>query len=377
VQTADFEQDSGVTSSLRALQLLGRYLGSFPGRKSVIWLSGSFPSVVFSGKGQSDWAHNYSEDLRKTSVVLTAARVALFPIDVRGVKPDGYYDAANPPQRLGGQLNTTAETAGLQTDSMQRNGAHATMDELAAGTGGRAFYNNNGIEEAMSSVTDHRKYFYTVAYSPSNRKMDGSFRSISVKLVKDNYKLRYRSGYFADDDRARRADLQTEGADPLQPFMSFGMPNFDQILFKVLVEPTAVQPPTGAAIAGSSARLVGPVTRYGVDFAIPMADLLFASTPDGSHYGTVTLALYAHNRSGQTVNSIEQSIEIKLTDEAYAKASQNGLQLHQELDVPKSEIWLRIGVYDPANMRVGTMEISLHQSAVKDVKISSQTSLPK
>ena len=52
-------------------------------------------------------------------------------------------------------------------------------------------------------------HYYTLSYTPSNEKMDGSFRRIEVKLPESKYKLAYRRGYYADSRPPRlRKPLQ-------------------------------------------------------------------------------------------------------------------------------------------------------------------------
>lgn len=43
----EFKLDSRVRTTIQALQQLARYLGGIPGRKNLVWFSGSFPSVFF------------------------------------------------------------------------------------------------------------------------------------------------------------------------------------------------------------------------------------------------------------------------------------------------------------------------------------------
>ncbi len=49
--TAAFQTSSASSITLEALQQLARYLSAVPGRKNVIWFSGSFPSGILSESG--------------------------------------------------------------------------------------------------------------------------------------------------------------------------------------------------------------------------------------------------------------------------------------------------------------------------------------
>jgi hypothetical protein len=58
------------------------------------------------------------------------------------------------------------------------------MDEIAKDTGGAAFYNTNGLTDALARVADHGSYFYTLTYTSTNLATDGRFRKIKVELAK-------------------------------------------------------------------------------------------------------------------------------------------------------------------------------------------------
>jgi hypothetical protein len=246
---------------------------------------------------------------------------------------------------------------------MQRNGMHATMDELARDTGGRAFYNSNGLSSAMDTAVTNGAHFYSLAYTPPNAKMDGSFRRIQVKVA-GGYKVSYRRGYYAEDEKETKAARKGGPDDPLQPFMGFAMPNFEQIVYKVRVEPA--KQPLQPGIAGRNPRLKGPTIRYAIDFAVVLKDVHLDVGADGIRHGTVNLSLRVYDRYGEALNWQSKTIGMEIKPDAYPKFLEKGLQLHDEIDVPKGmPAWLRTGIYDPATSLVGTLEIPL--DAVRDV----------
>jgi hypothetical protein len=48
------------------------------------------------------------------------------------------------------------------------------------------------------AISDGSRY-YTLSYTPTNPKADGSFRRIQVKLRNGSYTVAYRRGYYATD----------------------------------------------------------------------------------------------------------------------------------------------------------------------------------
>ncbi len=79
-----------------------------------------------------------------------------------------------------------------------------SLRKISEQTGGRAYFprNERELREAFVQVQRDLREQYLVAYSPSNKSRDGSYRRIEIQVVnpdlrKENLKLNYRSGYFA------------------------------------------------------------------------------------------------------------------------------------------------------------------------------------
>jgi VWFA-related protein len=78
------------------------------------------------------------------------------------------------------------------------------MEKLASETGGRVInVGNNGkkLEEAFNQIQDELRTQYLVSYTPSNLKLDGSYRTLSMSCGKDT-KVQARKGYYAMADSA-------------------------------------------------------------------------------------------------------------------------------------------------------------------------------
>jgi Ca-activated chloride channel homolog len=79
-----------------------------------------------------------------------------------------------------------------------------SMRKIAAETGGRAYFprNENDLREAFAQIERDLREQYLIAYSPSNKARDGSYRKIAVEVVNPEFqrqklKLNYRPGYFS------------------------------------------------------------------------------------------------------------------------------------------------------------------------------------
>ena len=78
------------------------------------------------------------------------------------------------------------------------------LRKIAEKTGGRAYFpkHERDLNDAFTQIQRDLREQYLVAYSPTNKARDGSYRKIEIQVVnpalKDqNLKLNYRAGYFA------------------------------------------------------------------------------------------------------------------------------------------------------------------------------------
>lgn len=80
------------------------------------------------------------------------------------------------------------------------------LRKISEPTGGRAYFPRNGKElrAAFAQIQDELRSQYLVAYAPTNKKLDGSYRKIQIdvanpELSKQKLRLTYRDGYFAEN----------------------------------------------------------------------------------------------------------------------------------------------------------------------------------
>ena len=77
---------------------------------------------------------------------------------------------------------------------------YSAMKKMTEETGGRLIdVGNNGkkLEAAFEQIEEELRTQYMASYTPSNTKMDGSFRKLSVECRGDGMKVQVRKGYFA------------------------------------------------------------------------------------------------------------------------------------------------------------------------------------
>src|SRR5262249_22228202 len=103
-----------------------------------------------------------------------------------------------------------SETEGLQS-------SQNTMKEVAAETGGKAYINQNEIKEGIALAAADDQASYQLGYYPDNKKWDGKYRHIKIKVAQGDAEVRYRKGYFAiESGPSKSRDFEQDVASALQ-----------------------------------------------------------------------------------------------------------------------------------------------------------------
>ena len=390
---ASFQTDMRVRMTLDAMKDLARYLKPIPGRKNLIWFSGSFPLAIDPDatlQSPFEAMRNYTAEVREADDLLSAARVAVYPVDARGLMSSPSTNAANryssvpmaptgfggrgggrgrgatpgggmpgPPPASTAMPPTAAADQKFLTETTLE---HATMKEIAQDTGGEAFVDTNGLKDAVAQAIANGSHYYTIGYAPQIAKYDGSFHRLKV-TVDGGYAVAYRRGYYADDPAKAAIDPQ-QATNLMVVAVHHGAPPLSQILFKVRVLPASdlavkavrVSPDPAGLTAAS---LKQPVTRYFVDYAVDPRSFAFTTAPDGIHHARVDFAVIAYDPDGKRLNYADRGAGLNLSDESYRKIMRSGMPLHQEIDLPAGKLYVRVVVQDLNNGLIGSTEFPL------------------
>jgi VWFA-related protein len=407
--------------TMDAFAQLARYLAAIPGRKSLIWLSGTFPMGIFPGvnlRNSDSSTGSYTEHVKQAVNLLAESHIAVYPVDVRGLtaysmQTPTFTDAPHSTQSPAKQSPSTSSSYNTRFDElanlsatgdigaslpggdspfMQEMTEHGIMDSIAAQTGGKAFYNTNGIEQAMEVALEQETNYYALSYTPSNKKYDGKFRKIEVSLAPTGKKLHvnHRSGYFAVD-----SDPGEFTKDAAKGFglaaMQHGSPQAHQIFFAARVVPLGKPRQVDPAAAGivlpvskkkrheQEVRRPQPVEvqRYVVDYAVTPNQLRFDAMPQGTRHGVVNFIITSFDEDGALRTSILSRATSKLNPEDYQEMQVGGLRLRQQVDVPVQAVSMRLGVQDALTGHMGTIELPLPVKAPPGVEQSLAHVMPE
>jgi VWFA-related protein len=371
-ETESFSQELRTRYTIDALNALSVYLAGILGRKSLIWFAGSIPwtinpdfSLVTSVTGRVD----YSDEIKKLADAMQIGRISIYPVDARGlVTPPGYAADQSPglnassvvSNRGGTGRESGANFARSELNSqMNLAGSHMSMSNLAAATGGRAFYNTNGLSGAVTRVQSIGENYYTFAYSPTDKRYDGGFRELKITVDDPRIRLEYRRGYFAEDPMKATGRTLLVSSNPLRGVMQRGAPGATQIPFRVRVEVAAKQPdPARPAdrIGDKASSLKGAVVRYDFHWTVDLNSVKFTPTGNGEEHGEVDATLTAYDVDGNQLNDIYSELPLDLPAANYDRFLKSGLPMKQTLDLPAGMVFLRAGVLDPSDGHTGATE---------------------
>jgi VWFA-related protein len=383
------------------MQAIGRYLAGFPGRKNLVWFTGYIPIWLSgsptveeverrAGNPFKDSFNVYDDAMAGLTDSLSLSRVAVYPIDARGLQTLPAFDASRrrPASNLG-----FYNAQGFE---------HMQLDEIADATGGKAYYNTNGLKETLAEIVNNGSNYYTLAYATTNQKWDGKFRHIKIEVNRPGVKLQYRPGYYAVDrtqlEQRQLAALQRRMARgqqpaPAPPESSEDSPvvdengatikrpreGFDAAMQLGAVPPTEIVFTASLAIDNSVVKLGKndpqpkdnylkpeykdkPFHNFNVAIQTDPHSLNITQSPDGKRHGSLQFVTALFTTDGEMINSIQSMVSFDLTDNGYRKLLQNGLPVKQQIAVPvKGNYFLRVGIHDLGNDRVGAVEIPVDQ----------------
>ena len=360
-----------VPYTLDAFNTLAHYLGVFPGRKNLIWFSGSFPFNIVPDPSLPHPFHvadTDADELRETVKLLTNAQVAVYPVDARSLIA---ASAAN--ITPGGHAHSLSIDQGKVNQSQAAE--HAMMEAIAASTGGRAFYNPESLADAVNSAVAAGSNYYTLTYSPTNPEDDGAYRSIHVDPIgvaaEQHLQLSYRRGDYSGDatsyqakeskNSSATADEQGRAAAYEHAAMSRGAPAPEDLLFRVRVLPASTTTEATLAPDNELAPVMpskGPFRRYDLDFLSLPGELTFAQQPDGRRIAKVEFLAYVFDTEGNLLATAGRGLTLEPRTNDESKLARTLIRFHLEVSVPdRAETFLRIGMRDVTTNRFGVIEI--------------------
>jgi VWFA-related protein len=351
--------DHRVDMTQDAFVQIGRFLNGLPGRKNLIWYSGLFPASIVPASSDSrafDSTRNYNDRIKSATNLLNSAEVSVYAVDARGLMypPPPFFEMA-------------AE--------------FATMNLISEQTGGRAFYNTNGLEQVLETAADDGGSYYSLVYAPTNMKFNGSLRRISVRLGHEHYNLAYRRSYFASDlgtgvIRQGAADEGKAPAESTAAASQFGAPLSHQLVFAVQVDAVGASAPATAAqmealvpyeqqtAKAEHRKFIPPakpvsMQQYAIQYGLLAKQLALPISSNGVYHSDLSIAALAFDEDGATLWGTETRLKDAIPSSKIGDFRKNSYHAIQTIAVPVDTAVLRFVVHDGHSGRIGSMEVRL------------------
>ena len=288
---------------------LVRRMAAMPGQRSIILVSNGFVTL-------SEHATEKTEIMDRA----IRASVLINSLDARGL----YTDTPDITRQ-----GTNFRTEMVLTE-MERQTNRAQSDvlaELAAGTGAGFFQNNNDLDAGFARLVSAPEYYYLLAFSPQNLKMDGSFHSLKVTLknIKD-LNANARTGYYAPKH--------------LENAIETAKREIEEALFsREEMSEIPVELHTQFFKSGEDAARVSLVIK------VDVKRLKFRKEAD-RNCDELTVVAGLFDRNGVYAAGNQKKIEMRLKDETVEKRLDGGLTIRSSFDVKPGTYSVRLVVRD-------------------------------
>jgi VWFA-related protein len=331
--------------TVAAFESLSRAVSGYPGRKNLIWLSTSFPIQIEADPKMDTqpWrnAANFQTELAAAGALLAKSRIAVYPVDVRGLQGRG-VDISNSATEAGNwTMSENSQNYGdlLAAQASTHHDERYTMMSVAQQTGGEAFLGTNDLKRAMQRSMEDGATYYTLAYTPDKVDPQTAFHRIEVKTDHPDVRLSYRRGYYSSPAKATSS---TTGVAALRGALQPGMPQSTMLFITA-----AVLPPDAE---NKDVRIRYIVNSNGVTFT---------EAPDQQKRIVLDCIAIAYDKDGKEVGHVSNTLDGKIKAAAYDTVMDNGIPAQQEITLPPGAYNLRLGIMDRPSQQIGTVDVPL------------------
>jgi len=349
-----------------------KHLQGLPGRKNLVYISSTFPSVAADFEPSRmladrdaptpvpkaklpvpDFSQPESrfEQWRDFARSLSNANITVYPIDAQGLdtmgagshfsgstsvistdKPTQTMNPVGGPALVDARMNNSAVAPPPMPNSTGSVGQWSAMQILADETGGQAVINSNELDQHLREIVDQGGSSYQIGYYPGDRAWDGKYHHIQVKLAQQGTKVLCRKGYYARDEPVTQGDSELRE------------------VAKGVVE----APGIGMALNVSSNPLApGPEDMV---VKLDVHDVHFEKT-EGRSTANLDIAFVQLARDGRVLDGIKDHVALALLPQTYEDAETHGWLYPRSLWIePKAEK-MRVVVRDLVTGTVGSVSV--------------------
>jgi VWFA-related protein len=302
--------DADTRQSIANLRNAIRLLSSMPGQRNLVLISPGFFVI--------DDQHN---DVSALVDLAIRSRVTINSLDARGLHVVGILpDPA--------ETSYSPATTGIKLRFDRFDALEGTMllSELADGTGGSIFQNNNDLTGGFKKLTTTPEYTYILGFSPQNLKLDGSLHAIKVKIKGTAFTIQARRGYYAPK---HLADPAEEARREIQ----------EALFSREVLRDLPVELHTQYFKGGDYEAKLGVLAR------VDLTRLRFKKE-DGRNINNLTVVAALFDRDGNFLKGSSKVIEMKLRDETLQNKARSVVTIKTNFDVKIGGYVVRLVVRD-------------------------------
>lgn len=311
--------DRRVQQTIGAFSAIAYQLAYISSRKSLIWISSSFPIMFGSGgttlaPGNIAGGENYSTELESAARALNRVNMSVYPVDAAGV------------QMGSGGSHGAAPAASLNSSFFAIAGGRDTMNTIARQTGGRAFYGTNDLAGAMQKAVDETELAYLLGFYPNHNQWDGSYHRLKLRTKIPGLRIRYRDGYFATSDLPdEHGEMQTDLARATKNPV-------DSTSLRLRV--------TAKPLESAAAR------TFRLYLRLDARELLLQQSANEARDGGLDLLFYQMGSGEAPLVAQRQHVDFHLAPQEYAELISKGILLGSRQEIAPEARTLRIFARD-------------------------------
>lgn len=304
--------DHETSLGLAALRDVIRKLSVTPGNRNLVLVS---PGFLLTRDHRTDEHDLFERAIRANIVINTIDMRGLFAASAGGDASQALYHAPEAITFLG-QADRDAAT---QADDV--------LAELADGTGGTFFHNDNNLKRGLNVIAARPKYIYVLGFSPQDLKYDGAYHALKVTVKSAvNVTIQARRGYWAprhavDSAEAAKEEIQ-ETVFSRDEVLSFPL-NLQTEFFE-----------------SGDHEFELTVTAQ-----VDAKALRFNKTADRND-DTVTVVAGLFDPNGNYVAGVEKVVELHLRDQTLDAFQNAGLNVKENFSVAPGRYLVRVVVRD-------------------------------
>ncbi len=304
--------DHETSLGLGALRDVVRKLSVMPGNRNLVLVS---PGFLLTRDTRSDEYDVLERAIRANVVVNTIDMRGLFTIIPGGDVSDQRYHSATATTFLG-QANQAAATE-----------SQDVLAELANGTGGTFFHNDNDLKKGLNLLAARPEYVYVLGFSPQDLKYDGAFHALKVTVRNSaNLTVQARRGYWVPRHAVDSAEAAKEEIEETV----FSREEIQAIPLEVQTE----------FFESGDQKFELTVTAQ-----LDVKALRFNKTQDRND-DTLTLVAGLFDPNGNYIAGVEKVVELHLRDQTLEAFQKAGINVKENFSVGPGRYLVRVVVRD-------------------------------